>query len=494
MKRFSGLALACWQSLGKPHSIMHCLQQASLGLAKLQGPLLLQVLHFDRQQARLESLSIDGQTANPFQLAISKPASLDALTRCAEQLQTLRNEQLPEELSLGLAQPTLLLGLGVYRQQPYLLRLSLASAIKPEPSLEQALQEVAEPLAACLKLHLDSGSHVSVAPLEDSLGGSIVGAEGGLAGVVQQVKQLASVPAPVMLMGESGSGKEVIARALHSLSTRAEQPFIRCNCGAIPPELIDSQLFGHEKGAFTGATSMHRGWFERANGGTLLLDEVAELPLAAQVRLLRVLQDGWVERVGGQAPFKVDVRIVAATHRNVPQMIAEGRFREDLWYRLAVFPLSIPPLRERLQDLPELISHFAAKSCKRFGLPPLRLAAEDLLALQGYHWPGNVRELASVIDRAALLAQNGVLNITAALGVATLPADTAAHATGCPSQTNAEHVWDLNEVNRRHIQAALLHCQGVVEGTNGAAQLLGLNPNTLRARMKKLGVDWRAYK
>ena len=216
---------------------------------------------------------------------------------------------------------------------------------------------------------------------------TIVGIGSGLRAVMERVALVSKSDVPVLIFGETGSGKEVVARAIHNGSPRAERPFIRVNCGAIPHELIDSQLFGHEKGAFTGATETRQGWFERADGGTLLLDELAELPLAAQVRLLRILQDGWLDRVGGQRPINVDVRIVAATHRDLPAMVAAGQFREDLWYRLAVFPIAIPPLRERREDIPELARHFARRAATRFGLYPAEPTAEDIQLLVAYPGP-----------------------------------------------------------------------------------------------------------
>ena len=207
----------------------------------------------------------------------------------------------------------------------------------------------------------------------------------------------------MLIFGETGTGKELVARAIHNRSSRRNGPFDRVNCGAIPPELIDSQLFGHERGAFTGAVEARRGWFERADGGTLFLDEIGELPPAAQVRMLRILQDGWMERVGGEKPINVDVRIVAATHRDLASMVAEGRFREDLWYRIAVFPIVLPPLRERREDIARL-----ARALRRAGghavrAGPGRRPRRRPALLTAYPWPGNVRELAAVIDRAAIL-------------------------------------------------------------------------------------------
>ena len=301
--------------------------------------------------------------------------------------------------------------------------------------------------------------------------------------MLERVDLVARSDVPTLILGETGSGKEVIARAIHDRSTRRDGPFLRVNCGAIPPELIDSQLFGHEKGAFTGATDQRHGWFERADTGTLFLDEIGELPPAAQVRLLRVIQEGALERVGGQAPVRVDCRIVAATHRDLAGMVRAGSFREDLWYRLAVFPIVLPPLRERREDLRELATHFARRASTRFGLPDFAITPDDLALLARYDWPGNVRELAAVIDRAALLGVGGRLALHAAMGAATAPSarpDTTSHPTGEPLA--------LDDAIRAHIRAALDHARGKVEGPGGAAEILRINPNTLRSKIRKLGM------
>jgi transcriptional regulator with GAF, ATPase, and Fis domain len=283
----------------------------------------------------------------------------------------------------------------------------------------------------------------------------------------------------------------VIARAIHERSQRVRGPFIRVNCGAIPSELIDSELFGHEKGSFTGATATRRGWFERANEGTLFLDEIGELPLAAQVRLLRVLQDGSFERVGGEHPIKVDVRIVAATHRDLAAMVQSGGFREDLWYRISVFPIVLPPLRERRGDIPPLAEHFARRAATRFGLKLQLPSAEQLALLVAYPWPGNVRELGAVIDRAAILGDGQRLEVARALGVGTdVPATP--HALNAPQSVEpvvAPTMLPLNEATKRHIERALTVTQGRVEGPHGAAALLKINPHTLRAQMRKLGIN-----
>jgi transcriptional regulator with GAF, ATPase, and Fis domain len=328
---------------------------------------------------------------------------------------------------------------------------------------------------------------------------TIVGAEAGLASVMARVDRVAASDVPVLVLGETGSGKEVVARAIHQRSPRAAAPFHRVNCGAIPSGLVDSELFGHERGSFTGAEGMRKGWFERADGGTLFLDEIGELPLAAQVRLLRILQDGSFERVGGQRPLHADVRIVAATHRDLRAMASEGTFREDLWYRLAVFPIELPPLRERPEDIPPLATHFALRAALRFGSPPLLPSRGDLDLLVSYPWPGNVRELGSVIERAVILGNGGRLDVATALGAppraragpeparAPTAAQAARGAAAAPFAT-------LAEAMREHIERALDRTHGRIEGPRGAAKLLAINPHTLRARMRKLGIAWSAFR
>ena len=245
---------------------------------------------------------------------------------------------------------------------------------------------------------------------------TIVGAESGLRQVMERATLVAQSDVPVLILGETGTGKEVVSRAIHSRSARSAGPFIRVNCGAIPAELIDSQLFGHERGSFTGASETRQGWFERADGGTLFLDEIGDLPLPAQVRLLRVLQDGYIERVGGQHPIHVDVRIVAATHRDLPAMVKAGTFREDLWYRIAVFPILLPRLSERTEDIPALARHFAERAANRFGLAYVEPSEADIQLLMSYPWPGNIRELGAVIDRAAILGDGKTLEVVKSLG------------------------------------------------------------------------------
>jgi transcriptional regulator with GAF, ATPase, and Fis domain len=323
----------------------------------------------------------------------------------------------------------------------------------------------------------------------------IVGETGGLRDIMFMVHQVANTDAPVLVLGETGSGKEVVARAIHERSARRNGPVVRVNCGAIPTELVDSELFGHEKGSFTGAVAARKGWFERADGGTLFLDEVGELPPAAQVRLLRVLQDGSLERVGGHQTVHVDVRIVAATHRDLGSMVAAGTFRQDLWYRLSVFPMRLPPLRERLEDLPALAHYFAERSARRLGVQHLIPTAYDIDRLKDYGWPGNVRELASVIERAAILGGGKGLEVSLALGRGTsnsAPPLVLRQPNGAPASRH--NMATLDEVVRNHIRQVLELCHGRIEGPHGAAQVLGINPHTLRARMRKLGITWSAFR
>jgi hydrogenase-4 transcriptional activator len=344
----------------------------------------------------------------------------------------------------------------------------------------------------------------------------IVGAESGLRSVMERVQLVAAADMPVLILGDTGTGKEVVARAIHSRSPRSGLPFLRVNCGAIPPELIDSQLFGHERGSFTGASDQRKGWFERADGGTLFLDEIGELPLAAQVRLLRVLQEHQIERVGGQQTIHVDVRIVAATHRDLATMVHERSFREDLWYRINMFPILLPRLCERIEDIPALAKHFARKAAASFGMPFVEPTSTDIEKLIEYHWPGNIRELQAVMDRAVILGRGIRLDIATALGIGMSqryqPPPTSDEPTyyevipeaRSPMPTILEQpksaagdegrIESLNESIKRAIERALLVSSGQIEGKRGAANALKINPHTLRAKMRKLGIRWSDYR
>ncbi len=311
----------------------------------------------------------------------------------------------------------------------------------------------------------------------------IVGSNFGLKDVMHKVQQVAPINSPVLLLGETGVGKDVIANAIHYSSSRSNGPFISVNCGAIPDTLIDSELFGHEKGAFTGALSQKRGRFERANKGTIFLDEIGELPLQAQVRLLKVLQSKEIERVGGIKTIPLDIRIIAATNRNLEEMIKDHQFREDLWFRINVFPIWIPPLRDRRVDIPALLQHFINLKSKELKLPAVpTLAPGAVDPLMKYHWPGNVRELENVIERSLILNPTGPLKFD--------HMNLGHLKTAFELQGQDEGSDSLDEVVSRHIRQILSKTKGKVNGPDGAAALLGMNPSTLRNRMKKLGIDY----
>jgi len=342
-----------------------------------------------------------------------------------------------------------------------------------------------------LKNRLDEDRRYLNRELLRASGDEIVGADFGLREVMAQVRQVAPADSPVLLTGETGVGKDVIANAIHLGSPRREGPFIPVNCGAIPDALIDSELFGHEKGAFTGALSRKRGRFERAHGGTILLDEIGEMPLDAQVRLLRVLQHREVERVGGTDRIPVDIRIIAATNQNLGAMVEEGRFREDLWFRLNVFPIHVPPLRDRPKDVPALVHHFLERKAGelKLGQTP-RLAPGALDALLSYEWPGNVRELENVVERAMILHRGEALRFD------DLGDSFSKEPSGLPpapegSEPGEGGTWELDRVVSRHIRRVLQMTDWKIHGPGGAGELLGMNPNTLRYRMKKLGIPFR---
>jgi PAS domain S-box-containing protein len=312
----------------------------------------------------------------------------------------------------------------------------------------------------------------------------IIGQSEAIQKTLRQVKLVAPTTAAVMITGESGTGKELIARAIHEASTRRDRPLIRVNCAAIPRELFESEFFGHARGAFTGAVRDRIGRFELADGGTLFLDEVGEIPLELQGKLLRVLQEGSFERVGEERTRAVDVRVIAATNRNLKQEVARGRFREDLYFRLNVFPVESVPLRERREDIPLLAQHFLMSESRELN-SGLRLSEGDARRLQRYDWPGNVRELQNVIERATILAQNGRLRIDLPDGPAAHVAPGRARSEPRPAVLGAA---DMRAFERSNIAAALRACNGKVFGPGGAAELLDLKPTTLASRMKALGI------
>jgi transcriptional regulator with GAF, ATPase, and Fis domain len=299
----------------------------------------------------------------------------------------------------------------------------------------------------------------------------VVGRSAAMRTVLARAALVADTPTTVLLLGETGTGKEILAEAIHRRSPRSHRMLVTVNCAALPPTLIESELFGHEKGAFTGATVTKAGRFELADGGTLLLDEIGDLPLDLQPKLLRVLQEGEFERVGGTRTHKVDVRVIAATSRDLPRAIAEGRFRDDLYYRLGVFPVLLPPLRERREDIPLLVWAMIERLQPRLGRRISRVPKPVMDRLVSYAWPGNVRELVNVVERALILSPGPVLQVEDTLD-----------ATG-PRRSDR-----LDEVEREHILHVLRRCEWRVDGAGNAAAMLGLNPSTLRSRMQKLGI------
>ena len=312
----------------------------------------------------------------------------------------------------------------------------------------------------------------------------MVGNSRALVAVLQKVERVAATDATVLVTGETGTGKELIARALHSRSARKHRPLVKVNCGAVPASLIESELFGHMKGAFTGAIERRVGRFELADGGTLFLDEISELTLDTQVKLLRVLQEQEFEPVGSSKTLRVDVRIIAATNRDLAEEVRLGRFRSDLFFRLNVVPLTVPPLRKRPEDIPLLVPYFVSRFAKKFGRKIDGVSRDTMGLLARYPWPGNVRELQNIVERAVVLSTGPMLTVDAEL----LPiADTCAPAVAEPSVHDGQPL-SMRDAERRHIEAVLTQTKGVIEGPEGAARILNLNPNTLRSRMRKLGV------
>jgi len=305
--------------------------------------------------------------------------------------------------------------------------------------------------------------------------GEIIGSSAAMQAVFKNVEKVAVTDATVLLTGETGTGKELIARAIHNSSNRKDRVMVTVNCGALPAGLIESELFGHEKGAFTGATAAKKGRFELADRGTIFLDEVGELPLETQIKLLRVLQEQEFEHVGGTQTKKVDARVIAATNRNLEEAVKLGAFRADLFYRLNVFPIHIPRLGKRLDDIPLLADYFVKKFSRRIGKRIDKISPEALEALIKYDWPGNVRELANLFERAVILAEGKTLQIEH-IGISN------------QSHTNETETSTLESVERNHILSVLEETNWKIQGKLGAAVRLSLNPGTLRSRMKKLGI------
>jgi formate hydrogenlyase transcriptional activator len=309
---------------------------------------------------------------------------------------------------------------------------------------------------------------------------------------MEKARMVASTDSTVLILGETGTGKELFARAVHNHSARHTRPLVKVNCATLPTGLIESELFGHEKGAFTGATTRRIGRFELAHGGTIFLDEIGELPLELQSKLLRVLQEHEFERVGGHDTIRVDVRVIAATNRELARAVEEKTFRQDLYYRLNVFPLTLPPLRERKEDIALLVHYFVQRYAATIGRRITRVPRVVMERLVAYHWPGNVRELENVIERAVILSTGAELEVAPELLPTIDVTEVAHYVSGRPIPEAAEVTHGtrtLDEAQREHILSALRHTNWRIDGPAGAAQALQLNPSTLRSRMKKLGIQ-----
>jgi formate hydrogenlyase transcriptional activator len=351
-----------------------------------------------------------------------------------------------------------------------------------EKALEKAYNEieikVKERTAEleALKKHLEEDNTYLQEEIKTTLNiGEIVGQSRILKKVLKQIEQVAPSGSTVLILGETGTGKELIARAIHNFSQQSDRPLVKVNCAALPANLIESELFGHEKGAFTGAIARKIGRFELAHNGTIFLDEIGDLPLELQAKLLRVLQEGEFERLGSSATQKVKVRILAATNRDLTEQLKKGLFREDLFYRLNVFPIESPPLRERKGDIALLVMHFIQKLTKKIGKTVDKVSMKDLKALQLYNWPGNIRELENVIERSLIISQNNQLQL----------ADCLINIASSPQKTT---IATLDEIQKEHILKTLELTQGRISGASGASKLLGIKSTTLDARIKKLGI------
>jgi hydrogenase-4 transcriptional activator len=539
LEKFQSLLLSAWREACRHIE----LDESTATIAKMVAQTMpletMLVRRFDNELRAVETLAVGQVSERPFHASprtLSTPARWTRLTQWAGEDQLIHspatrrsgevNLLLPEEI-----EGEVIAGVLTNREGPIgalVLVAEYSRAFQPEHL--ELTRLLLEPFSVAMENHrrlhelssLREAAESERLQLLKRLGQkesaeeTIVGADSGLKMVMERVNLVATSNAPVLILGETGTGKEVVSRAIHHRSSRAHGPFIRVNCGAIPPELIDSQLFGHERGSFTGADDARQGWFERADGGTLFLDEIGELPLQAQVRLLRVLQDGFIERVGGQHPVRVDVRIVAATHRDLASMVKARTFREDLWYRVNVFPVLMPPLRDRIEDIGPLARHFASRAAKRFGLAFVEPSEADFRQLESYNWPGNIRELAAVVDRSVILGGGIRFEVAKALGIsrdATIPRDDSptfyevlpdqATPAGDPASSASAHFVanvaansskSLDDAIRDHIERALKETSGRIEGKYGAAIRLGINPHTLRAKMRKLKIQWSRYR
>ena len=367
------------------------------------------------------------------------------------------------------------------------IRGQVSELQRARDELEQALSEVRRLTARLEEENVYLREEVELAQGFDGF----VGESEAVRAMLADVRRVAGADTTVLVLGETGTGKELVARAVHGASPRSDRPLIKVNCAALPAELIESELFGHERGAFTGAHTRHAGRFELADGGTIFLDEIAELSPSLQARLLRVLQDGGFERVGGEKSLRVDVRVIAATNRDVEAAVAAGEFREDLYYRLNVFPIRCPPLRERTGDVPLLARHFLHRLAAATGREVTRIPVELMGRLERYRWPGNVRELMNVIERAVILSRGPDLELAAPIGAngGTPCWPDGRSGNGILSGTDTTcDMRSLADCEREHITAVLGRTGWRIRGPDGAARILGLKPTTLEARMARLGI------
>jgi len=310
--------------------------------------------------------------------------------------------------------------------------------------------------------------------------------------VLKKSALVAKYPTTVLITGESGTGKEVLARRIYKSSNRSRYPFLGINCGAIPETLVESELFGHEKGAFTGAEKQHKGYFERADKGTLFLDEIGDLPLSAQVKILRIIQEGEMERLGSENTISVDVRIITATNQHLESNVRNGTFREDLYYRLNVFPLHIPPLRERKEDLYYLVNYFIKEISLKLNITPMEISPDVMIKIMAYDWPGNVRELMNVLEKNLILNYKKEFDFELPREIGSIPDQNLHHIINKIEKTQSINTFE--ETSKNCITQALEICKGKIYGENGAAELLGLNPGTLQGKMRKLGLKTKTYR
>jgi formate hydrogenlyase transcriptional activator len=420
------------------------------------------------------------------EIVVTQNAAVDLPPEAAAEAEYCRRTGLVSHLAIPLRIGGRIVGaiaFSAYREsrswpEDWTTRLKLvgevfAQAIVRKREQEKLLAAMAEIKVLKERLERENSYLQHVAQIRPPLG--LVSHSPRFLSVIEEIAQVAQTSSTVLLLGETGSGKEVVAQAIHDASTRKDRPLIKVNCAALPASLIESELFGREKGAFTGALARQPGRFEIADGSTIFLDEVGELPLELQPKLLRVLQEGEFERLGGTKTIRVDARVIAATNRDLARAVKEGKFREDLFYRLDVFPIEVPPLRERREDIPMLTWIFVKEFCNSMGKRIEEIADEAMAALQEYHWPGNVRELRNVIERAMILEHGPRLHIK--LGHTTLR-PVAVQATA----------GSLDEAERAIILQAVEQCNWRIRGSNGAAALLDIKPTTLESRIKKLGL------